>query len=283
MKASSPGRGSSTGWPILEPEDRLPASANPLSSRIDVDLACLEGIPMKSWFMNFSCCPTILFFTTQVALLLTYAASAQTPAPAAPAALPPPTVTEEFKPLFDGKTLTGWTNPYTYGKAEVVNGEIRLTADKKFFLCTEKSYANFIFEGQVHLPRDKANSGFMFRARVSPGSVTGYQAEVDGDITRMWSGGIYDEGLRMWFTSPKKGDAGSEAAFKLRAAGAFKRDEWNTYRITCIGHKLKIEVNGVTTTEITDDRDARGPIGIQHHGEKGATYRFRNLKIKELP
>ena len=36
------------------------------------------------------------------------------------------------------------------------------------------------------------------------------------------------------------------------------------------------------TTDITDDRDATGPIAIQHHGEKGATYRFRNLRIKEL-
>ena len=185
-------------------------------------------------------------------------------------------------PLFDGKTLAGWTNPYTFGKAEVVNGEVHLTAEKKFFLCTDKSYANFIFEGDVHLPEGQANSGFIFRGRVKPNSVTGYQAEVDGDIARMWSGGLYDEGLRMWFISPKKGDAASEAAFKERSAGAFKRNDWNTYRITCDGHKIKIEVNGVTTTDITDDRDATGPIAIQHHGEKGATYRFRNLRIKEL-
>jgi hypothetical protein len=248
-------------------------------TRLDADLTCRKQSLMKSWTMNCSFRSLILLLPVLGALTLTPAARAQAPAAA----------TEEFKPLFDGKTLTGWTNPYPYGKAEVVNGEIHLTAEKKFFLCTGKSYANFIFEGEVHLPDSKttsgakANSGFMFRARVSPGSVTGYQAEVDGDTTRRWSGGIYDEGLRMWFTSPKKGDAGSEAAFKLRAAGAFKRDEWNTYRITCIGNKIKIEVNGVTTTDITDERDARGPIGIQHHGEKGATYRFRNLKIKELP
>ena len=214
-------------------------------------------------------------------VFLTATAGAETPA-AAPVPVATPAA-GEFKPLCDGRTLAGWTNPYSYGKAEVVQGEIQLTAEKKFFLCTEKSYANFVFEGDVLLPEGRANSGFMFRAHVKPDSVTGYQAEVDGDTTRMWSGGIYDEGLRMWFTSPKKGDAGSEAAFKQRAAGAFKRDDWNTYRITCQGNKIKIEVNGITTTEITDDRDASGPLGLQHHGEKGATYRFRNLKIKELP
>ncbi len=58
--------------------------------------------------------------------------------------------------------------------------------------------------------------------------------------------------------------------------------EWNTFRITCIGNKIKIEVNGVVTTDVEDDMDASGVIGIQHHGEKGQTYKFRNIRIKEL-
>lgn len=188
----------------------------------------------------------------------------------------------DFKPLFDGKTLAGWKNPYSWGKSEVVNGEIHLTADKKFFLVTEKTYGDFVFEGEVLLPEGQANSGFMFRAHAEPGKVFGYQAEVDGDPKRLWSGGLYDEGRRMWFISPIKGKAESEAAFKARAGNTFKRNDWNQYRITCRGHKIKIEVNGVTTTEIEDDKDARGVIGIQHHGEKGQTYKFRNLKIQEL-
>lgn len=188
----------------------------------------------------------------------------------------------DMKPLFDGKTTTGWRNPYQWGKIEVVNGEIHLSGDKKFFLVTEKPYADFVFEGEVKLPEGQANSGFMFRAHVEPNRVFGYQAEVDGNPKRGWSGGLYDEGRRMWFISPIKGNAESEAAFKARAGNSFKRDDWNTYRITCIGKKIKIEVNGVVTTEIEDDMDASGHIGIQHHGEKGATYKFRNLRIKEI-
>lgn len=185
-------------------------------------------------------------------------------------------------PFFDGKTLTGWRNPYSWGKAEVVDGEIHLTADKKFFLVTEKSYANFVFEGEVLLPAGQANSGFMFRAHAEPNNVFGYQAEVDGDPARGWSGGLYDEGRRMWFISPIKGDAKSEAAFRERSAGAFKRDQWNAYRITCRGSRIKIEVNGVAVTDIEDTMDASGVIGLQHHGEKGQTYRFRNLRLQEL-
>lgn len=189
---------------------------------------------------------------------------------------------EGFKPLFDGKTLTGWNNPYKWGEAKVVDGEIHLIGDKKFFLVTDKKFTNFVFEGEVLLPEGKANSGFMFRAHAEPGKVYGYQSEVDGDPNRMWSGGLYDEGRRTWFISPIKGDKASEEAFRQRAGDAFKRNDWNTYRITCQGNKIKIEVNGVVTTEVEDDKDASGVIGIQHHGEKGQTYKFRNLRIKEL-
>ncbi len=187
-----------------------------------------------------------------------------------------------FKPLFDGKTLNGWTNPYKHGEAKVVDGEIHLTANNKFFLVTEKKYSNFVFEGEVLLPQGQANSGFMFRAQTKPGQVYGYQSEVDGDPNRKWSGGLYDEGRRTWFISPIKGNKESEEAFRKRAGDTFKRNDWNTYRITCKGNKITIEVNGVVTTDVEDDKDASGVIGIQHHGEKGQTYKFRNLRIKEL-
>lgn len=187
-----------------------------------------------------------------------------------------------FTPLFDGKTTSGWTNPYKWGEVKVVEGEIHLTANQKFFLITEKTYGDFIFEGEILLPEGKANSGFMFRAHAGPNKVFGYQAEVDGDANRKWSGGLYDEGRRTWFISPIKGNKESEEAFRKRAGDSFKRNDWNKYRITCKGKSIKIEVNGVVTTDVQDDKDASGVIGIQHHGEKGQTYKFRNLRIKEL-
>lgn len=198
------------------------------------------------------------------------------------AATSPAASTDGWVSLFDGKTLNGWRNPYTWGETKVVGNEVHLTAEKKFFLVTEKSYADFVFEVEIFLPPGKANSGVMFRAHVEPNKVFGYQAEVDGDPVRQWSGGLYDEGRRMWFASPIKGDAASEKAFRDRAGAAFKRDGWNTYRITCQGKRLKIEVNGVVTTDVEDSMDASGPIGLQHHGEKGQTYKFRNARIKLL-
>lgn len=200
--------------------------------------------------------------------------------------------TGEWVDLFDGETLEGWTNPFDHGDATVVDGEIHLLADKKFFLMTEESFGDFVVSVDIHLPEGKANSGVMFRANVEPNKVFGYQAECDGS-DRRWSGGLYDEGRRGWVWPSKKGrtkeekflahEEESQAHFaKPEVAGALKRNDWNTYKITCKGDHIKIEVNGVVTTDLKDDVDSSGPIGIQHHGEKGQTYRFRNIKIKKL-
>ena len=64
--------------------------------------------------------------------------------------------------------------------------------------------------------------------------------------------------------------------------GALKRNDWNKYRIEVKGSEIKISVNGIMTTHVIDSTDAEGYIGLQHHGEKGKLYRFRNVKIKEL-
>ena len=194
--------------------------------------------------------------------------------------------------LFNGRDLTGWKNPYEWGEATVVDGEIHLLADKKFFLCTEKTYGDFVFTGEVKLPEGKANSGFMFRCHVEPNKVFGYQAEVDGS-DRRWSGGLYDEGRRGWIWPSQKGRSKeekflahqeeSQAHFKKpEVQNALKRLDWNKYEITCRGSQITIKVNGVVTTRFQDDTDAEGYIGIQHHGEDGQVYRFRNLYLREL-
>jgi len=187
---------------------------------------------------------------------------------------------ESWKPLFDGQTLTGWTSPYTWGKAWVEDGQILLQADRKFFLVTEKKYRDFIFEGEVKMPEGTSNSGFMFRCHVQPNKVFGYQAEVDPSA-RQWSGGLYDEGRRGWLV-PVQNDPNSARAFVQRTKGAFDRDGWNRYRIHCVGPSIRIYLNGVLTVDYVDTVDREGRLAVQHHGEKGRIYRFRNLRIREL-
>jgi len=178
-----------------------------------------------------------------------------------------------FVSLFDGKTTDGWKNPYEWGEVKVEDGAIALKANKKFFLVTEKTYKDFIFETQVMLPPEgKSNSGVMFRCHVKKNKVFGYQAECDPSA-RGWTGGLYDEGRRGW-QYPKKGDK-----TKLVVAPLGK---WIQYRIECKGDHIQIFIDGKKTTDLRDATDAEGHLGIQHHGENGQVYRFRNMRIKEL-
>ena len=186
----------------------------------------------------------------------------------------------EWTSLFDGKTLEGWTNPYDWGEARVENGEIRLVGNDKFFLVTDTTYRDFVFEGSVRLPDRESNSGFMFRANVDTNRVYGYQAEVDPS-DRAWSGGLYDEGRRGWLHPTEDEEAAGEA-FRNGHGDAFKPTGWNEYRIRAEGDSLKIWVNGEKTTAYRDTMDASGVIGLQHHGEDGKVYRFRNLRVRRL-
>jgi len=147
--------------------------------------------------------------------------------------------------------------------------------------CDKKEYSDFVFEVEVKMPEGKCNSGFMFRAHKDKNKMFGYQAEVDPS-SRNWSGGLFDEGRRRWFISPKERDKESVKQFRERAGDCFKRNDWNKYRISCKGDHIRIFVNDVLTTDCHDDVDAKGYIALQHHGEKGQTYRFRNIRIKEL-
>lgn len=181
--------------------------------------------------------------------------------------------------LFNGKDLTGWKNVYDHGEAKVVDGVIELTGDKKFFVTTEKKFANFELELEIMLPAvGPANSGVMYRCHVDKDAkkhkIWGYQAECD-PTPRAYSGRLYDEGRRKW-------DLLTDEQKKITKAVQAPLGEWIKYRIVANGDHLQVWVNGEVTTDLHDDKDAEGHIGIQHHGEKGKTYSFRNIRIKEL-
>ena len=94
----------------------------------------------------------------------------------------------EWTELFNGTDLAHWENPYDWGQAEIVAGEIHLSTEKsKWFLSTVKEYSDFIFEVEVKMPEGKCNSGFLFRSHKSKNKMFGYQAEVDPS-DRKWSG-----------------------------------------------------------------------------------------------
>ena len=136
------------------------------------------------------------------------------------------------------------------------------------FLRTAQEYGDFLFEVDVWL-EVKGNSGIQFRSQVLNGRrVCGYQAEIDPS-PRRWSGGIYKE-CAQWLDD-LKGDPLAQAAFRL--------DDWNTYRIECIGDHLRVWVNGIPTADLVDGGAARGVFAFQVHSGKQGTIHWRNPRL----
>lgn len=203
-----------------------------------------------------------------------------------------------FKPIFDGKTTTGW---HSYGKKTVgtawtvKDGILHFdpTASKDGQggdLTTDLEYQNF------HLKLDwkvapKSNSGIIFLinedlAKYKNTYETGLEMQVldndghaDGKITKHRAGDLYD--LIQSKSEP------------VKAVG-----EWNTAEIVCKNGKLTYVLNGVIIVEtilwdenfkklIAGSKFAtwpgfgtfkKGKIALQDHGEN---VWYRNIMIKE--
>jgi lysophospholipase L1-like esterase len=179
-----------------------------------------------------------------------------------------------FVPLFDGKTLTGWTKAGGEATYAVEDGQIvgRVGPGRNTFLCTDKSYGDFLLK--LELKFDVfGNSGIQLRSHKKPdGTVFGYQCEVDPS-DRAWSGGIYDESRRGWLYPLKD---------KEEARKAFKRKDWNEFTIRAEGPSIKTWVNGVPCADLTDTADKEGLIALQVHAGNQGQIRWRNIRIKEL-
>ena len=188
---------------------------------------------------------------------------------------------DSWKPLFNGKDLKGWHQLNGQAKFQVENGEIVGTTvanTPNSFLATDKNYGDFILELDLLVDNDM-NSGIQFRSISSPeimnGRVHGYQCEVDPS-TRAWSGGIYDEARRGWLYTGELNPSG-----KL----AFKANQWNHYRIECVGNSIRTWLNGVPVAYLFDKLTHSGFIALQVHAieskdQEGKQIRWKNIRIK---
>ncbi|MFC3562608.1 3-keto-disaccharide hydrolase [Pedobacter jamesrossensis] len=192
---------------------------------------------------------------------------------------------QKAKPLFDGKTLTGWkavagAAPYKVEDGMIIGTMTNGTPNS--FLITEKEYGDFILELDVKLEGESTNSGIQTRSHIKPegnngkGLVFGRQVEID-PTQRAWTGGIYDEARRLWLYPLELNPA---------AKSLYKKNEFNHYRIECIGNELKTWVNGSPVAYVIDTLDKSGFIGLQVHGignvleNDGKKVYFKNINIQ---
>ncbi|MCC6588353.1 MAG: DUF1080 domain-containing protein [Bryobacterales bacterium] len=190
-----------------------------------------------------------------------------------------------FTPLFDGKTLNGWTL-FSKGKGSgyiVENGSIVCPADGGGNLLTDKEFANFVLRFEFKM-EPGGNNGIGIRApQAGDIAYSGMEIQVlDHDHERYKGklkptqrhGSIYD-------VVPANGEA-------LKPAG-----QWNKEEIVADGRKIKVTLNGkvLVDANLDDVKDpavlkkhpglarTTGHIGFLGHGTR---VEFRNIRLKEL-
>src|SRR5262245_14049543 len=189
----------------------------------------------------------------------------------------------EPKPLFDGKTLTGW-DVYTekiwrVEDGAIVAGSLTEKQPRNEFLATKKEYGDFVLKLKFKLLGDSkktfVNSGVQIRSQRMKDSheMIGYQA----DLGEGFWGSIYDESRRNKVLEP----ADQEAMQK-----ALKPGEWNEYVIRAEGRRIRTWINGVAGVDYTESEKEipqTGRIGLQIHGGGPVQVSFKDITIEELP
>jgi hypothetical protein len=201
-----------------------------------------------------------------------------------------------FKPLFNGKDLTGWHNVNCAPNTWFVKDNMIITTGKPTgYLRSDKQYENFILEFEwFHAPATKGavgNSGLFVWGDPLPAVGTGYTRSIEvqvlvnltykdkqGNITASSHGDLFS----IWGAKCKPDrphPAGAERCMpsENRAKGEY---EWNHYKVVANDGVLKLSVNGKEVSGVSQSNPRKGYLALE---SEGSECRFKNIKIKELP
>lgn len=174
---------------------------------------------------------------------------------------------EKFEPVFNGKDLSGWKAPEKNVWYLVQDGilQLRSSEDKKgSVLWTEKEYENFVMELEFKFISGTIDSGVHVK------SDDQIQIGISGSLKRDMTASPY---------IPGKG-------YPVEAEGVkelLKMDGWNQMRIEVRGTEYVVSLNGKKVmTYKSESGKAKGPIGLQLHGDRDMAIDYRNLKVGEL-
>ncbi len=187
----------------------------------------------------------------------------------------------DFRPLFNGRDLTGWIGDVD--NYEVVDGAIRCRPGQGGNLFTKDEYGDFVARLEFQLP---------------PGGNNGLAVRYDGQ------GRPHLDGLELQVLDsehPKyaKLDArqyhGSVYGLVPAHRGYLRpTGEWNYQQVTVRGSHIRVELNGTTIvdadlSEVKESKDGPLPPGVKrtsgHFGFAGHNdpVAFRNISIRDLP
>ena len=206
------------------------------------------------------------------------------------------------QPLFDGRSLAGWSGNTDLWRIEngAITGEIKegaRLAKNEFIYWTGGEVADFELTLEFRLTgHASANSGVQIRSKKLPDAhAEGYQ--VDIDLAGQYLGCLYDEhtGRKMLAERGTRtsiapdGRRWTEKFAEPAALANLSRPagEWNTYRILAVGPHLEVWLNGTRTAVVEDhqtgEAEHSGLLALQlHSGQGPVKIQFRNLALAQL-
>jgi hypothetical protein len=164
--------------------------------------------------------------------------------------------------LFNGRDLAGWD--VTNCEVAVEDGALVLKAGNGL-VRSNLEFGDFVLEldWRARNP-DAYDSGIFVRAN--------FPSEKKG---RAWPD-RYQINL-------KRGEDGNLVGVKdAVSTGLAKPGEWNHFKITCVGPKIELEINGKPAWKHDGLKADRGFIGLQSEVPAGGQFEFKNIRVTEL-
>jgi len=202
-----------------------------------------------------------------------------------------------FKPIFDGKTLSGWEGDPKYWRAEngVLIGEVTpetILQRNTFIIWRGGTPKDFELKADYRITAT-GNSGINYRSAVvpdTPFALRGYQCDIDG--RNNYTGQNYEERGRLFLSvrgqvthvvSGRKPAILSSLGDAKDLAG-FITNDWNSVHLIIRGNVLVHLINGHTMSVVIDDdaagRASEGLIGVQVHVGPPMKVEYRDFRLK---
>lgn len=195
-----------------------------------------------------------------------------------------PASDEGFEPLFDGKSLKGWTLVNPKGSGYLVqDGILICPAEGGGNLFTEREFSDFILRFEYRLSPG-GNNGVGIRAPLQGNAAyQGMEIQILDDQHERYKGRL----------RPEQHTGSIYDVVPARTGFQKPAGQWNEEEILARGSRIQVKLNGAMVIDadlnhITEQqtlkkhpglRNRSGHIGFLGHG---TLVEFRNIRIKEL-
>ena len=195
-----------------------------------------------------------------------------------------------FTPLFDGKSLDGWTFIVKADKDgkkadpketwSVTDGTIRCTGKPNGCMVTAKEHGDYVLKVKWRFPADSkgGNSGVLLHVQDEKYWPTSVEAQLaSGRAGDFWL--IYPPDVKLEVDPKRQDPKQPRHYFRLDTAEPPEKKfgEWNQYEITCKGGDITLAVNGVKVNEGKNGNLKKGKIALQSDGTE---IHFKDVELK---